>query len=105
MSRHYLERGGQAVPVTLLEWAEWFEHRKPGESWQIAKDEFDGWTVSTVFIGLDHSMGEGPPLIYETLANGPNENEHGNRYSTRQQAIAGHAEIIAAIKAGTHYEP
>ena len=53
-------------------------------------------TVSTVFLGLDHSWGFGPPLLFETMAfwekNGAYEQE---RCSTWPEAEAQHARMCA----------
>ena len=48
--------------------------------------------VSTVFLGLDHSFGGGPPLLFETMIFDGGEEEHCVRYSTWQQAEEGHKE-------------
>ena len=55
--------------------------------------------VSTVFLALDHRfMGGGPPLVYETMVFGlaDFDDRECERYSTRADAIAGHARILAA---------
>lgn len=57
-------------------------------------------TVSTVFLVLDHNIGlGGPPLIWETmvLTDGFTLNEAQIRYSTREQAIAGHKDMLALV--------
>lgn len=54
--------------------------------------------VSTVFLGLDHQFHPGgPPLIYETMVFDNREggrklgvDRYCDRYSTREQALAGH---------------
>lgn len=56
-------------------------------------------TVSTVYLGIDHSFtGDGPPLIYETMIFGGELHEEQARYSTREQALEGHA--VACRRAG-----
>lgn len=65
-----------------------------------------------MWLGLDHSFFEGPPLIFETMVFAAEEREivlasgrpvkiHDSldmrRYSTEQQAIAGHNEIVAEL--------
>jgi hypothetical protein len=49
--------------------------------------------VSTIFMGLDHRHGLGAPLIFETLVFPHAEwlEVFGERYSTYEQAMAGHA--------------
>lgn len=50
-------------------------------------------TVSTVFLGLDHSFDEGRKKLYETMVFGANE-EMMYRYSTRKAAIQGHEWVV-----------
>ena len=70
-----------------------------------------GIHVSTVFLGLDHSFGEGPPLVFETMIFGGELDQYQERYSTYQQAEAGHLkacrEARKALPLGTPqtYEP
>lgn len=52
--------------------------------------------VSTVFLGLDHGWGEGPPLVFETMSFPVCR--YGEpvcrRYSTWDEAVAGHNEVV-----------
>jgi hypothetical protein len=84
VSRYYSIDG---EPMTLLEWAASVDHR---EDSRIGWDEKDGIRVSTVWLGLDHQWGNGPPLIFETMIFGGDHDEEQWRYSTREQAEAGH---------------
>jgi len=58
----------------------------------------NGRWVSTVWLGLDHSFGSGPPLIFETMVF-QNRSDMGDldceRYSTEAEAIAGHERMCA----------
>jgi hypothetical protein len=48
-------------------------------------------TVSTVFLGLDHRfIGDGPPLLFETLIFGGPLDGDGQRYSSWDDAETGH---------------
>lgn len=55
--------------------------------------------VSTVFLGLDHSFGFGPPLLFETMVFGKNEwiEKDCERYSTWLEAEAGHRQMCIAV--------
>lgn len=94
MNEHYILDGHEPVAVSLLTWAKWFETVDR----HVAKDVLNnGVTVSTVFLGLDHSFGEGPPLLFETMSfpkDSWSEKRMG-RYSTWAEAEAGHAAILA----------
>ena len=51
--------------------------------------------ISTVFLVLDHSyLGEGPPILWETMTFGGPEDLHERRYSSKADAIAGHQEMV-----------
>lgn len=56
-------------------------------------------TVSTVWLGLDHRFGDGPPLIFETMYFGGDvDGELVDRYPTELAALAGHDQAVAAIR-------
>lgn len=71
---------------------------------RVAETTVANLWVSTVFLGLDHSYLNGPPLLFETMAF-PNQKDLREllcwRYSTKEQAEAGHAFLVAALEAGT----
>jgi hypothetical protein len=89
------------VLASTNEWSRWRE-TKPEES-RIDRTEVGDVEVSTVFLGLDHGWGEGPPVLFETMTFGGDEdtNECQWRYTTRAAAQAGHDAIVAALQAGT----
>lgn len=93
MSDYYDKQG---KPLELLEWAKRLEDM---EYKRVAVDEIDNRRVSTDWLGLSHQLGEGPPLIFETMIFGTDE-EYCARYSTEAQAIAGHAEVVRKLRAG-----
>jgi hypothetical protein len=78
---------------------------------RIARDHIGPCVVSTVWLGLDHSLDfDGPPVIFETMVFSNDETWHERlgmaihedlgiqqRYCTEDQARAGHAEIVAAV--------
>jgi hypothetical protein len=71
-----------------MEWARMFEDidtRRVDETYLN-----DDIRVSTVFLGLDHSFGHGPPLIFETMIFGGEHDQAQWRYSTWEQAVKGH---------------
>ena len=54
--------------------------------------------VSTVFLGINHAWGGGPPLLFESMCfNGPLD-EAQDRYTTWEQAEKGHKEMVEAVK-------
>lgn len=100
MSDKYILEGKTAVLCSdLVTWARWFEENRSKRV--VAKTELPdkGSTVSTVFLGLDHAYGEGDPQIFETLVfDGKLEGEM-NRYSTWDEAEAGHKAMVERVKA------
>ena len=57
----------------------------------------DGKWISTVWLGLNHRTGDGPPLIFESMvfpADGNMSELECRRYSTYADAKAGHDELI-----------
>ncbi len=88
-----LDDDGAPVPARdVISWGLWFETAER----HVADDadEGTGVRVSTVFLGLDHSFGDGPPLLYETLVFGGPLDGTMRRYATRAEALAGHREMV-----------
>lgn len=89
--KYILDRDGK-TPIkcdTVKQWATAFEDKN-----RVVKQEYvaGGVQVSTVFLGLDHSWGHGPPLLWETMIFGGEHDDYQDRYSTYDDAVAGHAE-------------
>jgi hypothetical protein len=89
----YVLDGKTPKPVDLMTWARWFETADR----HVAKEEVGSMRVSTVFLGLDHSFGDGPPLLFETMIFGMPEgqDEYQERCSTWEQAEAMHERALA----------
>lgn len=75
----------------ILKWGEWFETADR----HVAKTEKDEIKVSTVFLGIDHSFGDGPPLLFETMIFGGEHDKDMWRYSTWNEAEEGHKKACA----------
>ena len=59
----------------------------------------NGYWVSTVLLVYDHSYGDGPPVIFETMVfPTPRRGEICERYSTVDEARRGHAEIVRQVR-------
>lgn len=71
----------------------------------VATDEFGDIVVSTVFLGLDHNFGDGPPILFETMIFGGNFSEYQQRYSTWEEAEAGHRSITGLVGLSLSSEP
>ena len=69
------------------------------ENKKVALDKVNGKTISTVFLGLDPSYGDGPPMLFETMIFEAGEVVgEMDRYSTWDQAVDGHNAIVAKVK-------
>lgn len=117
VSNYYILDGKTTVAATLREWTRWMEanHNKR----RVAQDTVDRYWISTVFLGLNHSWGDGPPLLFETLVFDraetkviewpggrvrefhPNIEDYGRRWHTWEEAEAGHAKVVRQMKAKT----
>jgi hypothetical protein len=83
--------------VDLMQWGRWLES---GERRVLLTNLPDGSSVSTVFLGLDHSFSRyldepHEPVLFETMTFGGPNNETMNRYCTWDDAEAGHRKIVA----------
>lgn len=93
MSKFYDRQGN---PMPMMEWARRYETR--GDEKRVAESTLpNGRWVSTVWLGIDHSFGSGPPLIFETMVFESEDDLSEldcERYSTEAEAVAGHARIV-----------
>lgn len=94
----YILRDKRAVAVdTCEEWGRWLELSSRDGSRIVGNWQRDGVTVSTVFLGLDHGFGGGPPLLFETMIfGGPHDGEQW-RFSTWEAAEAHHMEMCRVL--------
>mgnify|MGYP001599867616 CR=1 FL=1 len=90
----YYARDGSLLLGGTLEWARLLEDESVR---RVAFTKLpSGAVVSTVWLGLDHNFGAGPPLIFETMVFGlPDGEEPQERYSTETEALAGHKAMCA----------
>lgn len=56
----------------------------------------DAW-ISTVFLGLDHSWEEGPPVLFETMIFGGEHDMYQDRYCTWEEAEEGHKKAVNLV--------
>lgn len=113
---HYMldEKGEVVVEKDLMTWARWLE--SAGTKRQVGENIVGDYTVSTVFLGLDHDFsGTGIPVLWETLVfeNKETEIKVGTRmrpirktldvgdtfrrYTSKEDALKGHEEVMAYV--------
>lgn len=65
-----------------------------------ASDPGIDYRISTVWLGLDHNFGGGAPILFETMVFGfDGADNYMQRYSTEEEARAGHAETLTVVAA------
>ncbi len=72
------------------------------QAWQqdrtVQKDKIGDITISTVFLGIDHSFDGGIPILFETMIFGGEHDEYQMRYATWDEAVEGHGVAMALVK-------
>lgn len=96
MSRYYKLDGHRAVPCGLEGFCNVFKD----DANRVAVDTIGAYTVSTVFLGIDHALDGGPPLLFETLVfgSGLRFDPDGGRCSTWEEAERQHAAMVARVR-------
>lgn len=90
-------------PLTLLEWGALSRddvYKLVAED-LVVDEQGNVTTVSTVWLGIDHSFGMGgPPIIFETMlfSEDPRLDCWQRRYPTEAMARAGHDRALAELR-------
>lgn len=98
-SKYYVLDGRNPVPCSLQEWADIYESKSGRFHRQVARTQVGESLVSTVFLGLDHNFGDGPPTLFETLVFGGPAHDEMRRCSTYDEAERNHRNIVALAAA------
>src|SRR6266480_3669208 len=92
----WYDRQGKPLDISNLDWVESklcnINYKRVAET--ILSD---GKWISTVWLGLDYSFMNGPPLIFETMVFESKDDLSEidcERYSTENEAILGHEEMV-----------
>jgi hypothetical protein len=88
------DNGNAVIEPDLMKWAKWFETAKRS----LSDETFAESRVSTVFLGLDHAFGGGPPMLWETMVFGGPLDHSQERYTTREAALKGHSSMVERVK-------
>lgn len=94
MSFYWVLKGHEVVPGTREQWSRMFEDL---ELRSVAQDDVGDTHISTVFLGIDHNWGSGPPLLFETMIFG-SDDLLWERYTTWEEAEKGHAAAVRSLK-------
>lgn len=101
MSWYILTTDNQPVKVDVLEAAQWMEDNPTRKQigFDLLEDK-DGndVSVSTVFLGLDHSWSNKGLILWETMIFGGINDQYQERYNSYEDALEGHQRAIDLIK-------
>lgn len=96
----YFDRAGN--PITL---GRWMDLMHDWDYKRVRLDLIGDARVSTVWLGLDHRLLFGPPLIFETMISSFADGEfddYQERYSSEPEAIAGHEQLVRVLREAQH---
>ncbi len=97
MNEKYILEGQKPVLCNdLIKWTKWHETGDLVVATTQINDEVE---ISTIFLGFDHNLSEGKPLLFETMIFGGNLDQKQDRYSTWEQAEQGHKHLVEKAKA------
>lgn len=104
MTTHYFLNPDHTYRECSLD--EWEEQFKNQELCRVAAVKFDDYFILTIWLGLHHNfLCNDPPLVFETIVFKPRYNRiYQDRYSTWDQALAGHQKAIEWVKRGCKYD-
>jgi hypothetical protein len=94
---YYILDADGRTPIAVddvMIWSRWYHTANR----VVAHTPISGGMVSTVFLGLDHGFTiSRPPLLWETMVfpNGSWLDEFCQRYASYDDAVEGHAAIVA----------
>ena len=106
MGRYYSLHEGEVIEEPdHAKWAEW--HKNSYEKVRcVACTKVEYGTVSTVFLAMNMTLSKTePPLLFETRVQGGWLDDQWERYSTLDEAKAGHETWVARVRAAEENEP
>lgn len=99
---HYaLDLSGRPVRCeNYVQWVLWAEAacQHDPTAFSLARDHGRDVQVNTFFLGFDHSYGQGPLELYETVVLRMGRYEFRQRYASRHAALAGHDQVVATLR-------
>lgn len=96
---YILNEKHEVIPASRSEWSEMIAS---DECRRVAEDSINGKWVSTIFLGADYSVWNGPPLLFETAVfnDGEWHVESFDLYYTWNEAVEGHKKAIKWVENG-----
>ena len=94
IGQYVLDDDGNPIPIEdILVWGTWMQKADR----HVGNDHVGDVHVSTVFLGLDHSFGSGPPVLWETMIFGGEHDQYQERYTSKEAALEGHKKALALV--------
>lgn len=97
IDKYILDEKGNAVPEPdLMKWGKWLQTAKRHVGLTKLPKKF-GRSVSTVFLGLDHSFSfeaQVEPVLWETMIFGGPQDQYQDRYTSKEEALEGHKTAV-----------
>ncbi len=91
----FILQNGKPVPEPDMDvWHRYFEK----EDRLLWRNSFGDVRVSTVFLGMDHCHGSGPPILFETMIFGGPLDQEQWRYCSMAEANEGHCKAIEMVQ-------
>lgn len=101
MTYYKIDERRLPIKCSLEEYKEWDKDDKFELLHRVAKDEMNGYEISTVFLGLDHSFDSKKQLLFETMIFGEGAgDQYQTRCSTWDEALEMHIKAIEYVKRG-----
>jgi hypothetical protein len=103
---YVLDNKTPVLEPDTLKWCRWFESAKRTVRSETGKVKVNGKEVgevriSTVFLGIDHSFGGGPPMLFETMVFGGPLDQELDRCSTWEAAEKMHEAMVERVRYAT----
>ncbi len=101
--RYYILQNGQVRETDFAAWAAWaYTRLREGV---IRHTLIEHVNVYTVFLAFDQGyIGDGPPILFETVVQSGPVNSSSAGYTTMQDALAGHELIVEGVKRTTRVD-
>lgn len=99
------EAGNPKIEYDIRAWGKWLQ--ESGNKIIKQEDVIVGdkkYWVSTVFLGLNYTWGDGEPTLFETMVFDRTEDPKSwgdvdmERYSTKEDALKGHEKMVNSLK-------
>jgi hypothetical protein len=91
------------TPIPCFDITKWGSQSKEDKT--VGRDQFGDVSVSTVFLGMDHSFSGGTPVLFETMIFGGEYDQYQERYCTWDEAESGHqiaCELVNKVAIDRH---